>query len=53
MCCLIVFFVFVEVEMMKERFVKLLFGEDMLGGGKGVCIVLVILNVIINLLGEN
>lgn len=49
-----VFFVYmVEVEMMKEWFVKLLFGEDMLGGVKGVFIVFVILNVIINFLGES
>ncbi|OWM88125.1 hypothetical protein CDL15_Pgr016698 [Punica granatum] len=27
-----------EVEMMKERFAKLLLGEDMSGSGKGVCI---------------
>lgn len=38
--------------MMKEWFVKLLFGEDMLGGVKGVYIVLVILNVIINFFGK-
>ncbi|KAJ4829540.1 Rop guanine nucleotide exchange factor 1 [Turnera subulata] len=38
-----------EVEMMKERFAKLLLGEDMSGGGKGVCIALAISNAITNL----
>ncbi|KAE8668333.1 Rop guanine nucleotide exchange factor 1 [Hibiscus syriacus] len=37
------------VEMMKERFVKLLLGEDMSGGGKGVCTALAISNAITNL----
>ncbi|XP_022944316.1 rop guanine nucleotide exchange factor 1-like [Cucurbita moschata] len=38
-----------EVEMMKERFAKLLLGEDMSGGGKGVCTALAISNAITNL----
>lgn len=41
----------VEVEMMKERFAKLLLGEDMSGGGKGVCTALAISNAITNLSG--
>ncbi|KAI4350239.1 hypothetical protein L6164_004712 [Bauhinia variegata] len=38
-----------EVEMMKERFAKLLLGEDMSGGGKGVCTALAISNALTNL----
>ncbi|KAJ4978802.1 hypothetical protein NE237_009582 [Protea cynaroides] len=38
-----------EVEMMKERFSKLLLGEDMSGCGKGVCTALAISNAITNL----
>ncbi|PON60606.1 PRONE domain containing protein [Parasponia andersonii] len=38
-----------EVELMKERFAKLLLGEDMSGGGKGVCTALAISNAITNL----
>ncbi|CAL5378029.1 unnamed protein product [Camellia sinensis] len=38
-----------EVDMMKERFSKLLLGEDMSGGGKGVCTALAISNAITNL----
>lgn len=38
-----------EAEMMKERFAKLLLGEDMSGGGKGVCTALAISNAITNL----
>ncbi|TYG81194.1 hypothetical protein ES288_D02G279200v1 [Gossypium darwinii] len=37
------------IEMMKERFAKLLLGEDMSGGGKGVCTALAISNAITNL----
>lgn len=40
-----------EVEMMMERFAKLLLGEDMSGGGKGVCTALAISNAITNLSG--
>lgn len=38
-----------EVEMMKERFAKLLLGEDLSGGGKGVSSALAISNAITNL----
>lgn len=38
-----------EIEMMKERFSKLLLGEDMSGGAKGVCTALAISNAITNL----
>ncbi|CAK8560821.1 unnamed protein product [Lathyrus sativus] len=38
-----------ELEMMKERFSKLLLGEDMSGGGKGVCTAVTISNSITNL----
>ncbi|KAK9061131.1 hypothetical protein SSX86_018311 [Deinandra increscens subsp. villosa] len=38
-----------EMEMMKERFGKLLLGEDMSGSGKGVCTALAISNAITNL----
>ncbi|KAI3508528.1 hypothetical protein L1887_23536 [Cichorium endivia] len=40
---------FTETEMMKERFAKLLLGEDMSGSGKGVCTALAISNAITNL----
>ncbi|XP_022872906.1 rop guanine nucleotide exchange factor 3-like isoform X2 [Olea europaea var. sylvestris] len=39
----------VELEMMKEKFSKLLLGEDMSGGGKGVCTAVTISNAITNL----
>ncbi|GKU88146.1 hypothetical protein SLEP1_g2447 [Rubroshorea leprosula] len=38
-----------ELEMMKERFAKLLLGEDMSGSGKGVCTAITISNAITNL----
>ncbi|WOL02036.1 rop guanine nucleotide exchange factor 7-like [Canna indica] len=38
-----------EIELMKERFSKLLLGEDMSGCGKGVCTALAISNAITNL----
>ncbi|GMI66841.1 ROP (rho of plants) guanine nucleotide exchange factor 3 [Hibiscus trionum] len=38
-----------EVETMKERFAKLLLGEDMSGSGKGVCTAATISNAITNL----
>lgn len=41
------------MEMMKERFGKLLLGEDMSGGGKGVCPALAISNAITNLCGKD
>jgi hypothetical protein len=37
--------------MMKERFSKLLLGEDMSGSGNGVCTALAISNAITNLCG--
>ncbi|KHG21721.1 Rop guanine nucleotide exchange factor 1 -like protein [Gossypium arboreum] len=39
----------VETDMMKERFAKLLLGEDMSGSGNGVCTALAISNAITNL----
>ncbi|CAM8974426.1 unnamed protein product [Rhodiola kirilowii] len=39
----------IEAELMKERFAKLLLGEDMSGGGKGVCTAVSISNAITNL----
>jgi hypothetical protein len=39
------------MDMMKERFSKLLLGEDMSGSGKGVCTALAISNAITNLCG--
>ena len=42
---------FAEIDMMKEKFAKLLLGEDMSGGGKGVCTALAISNAITNLSG--
>lgn len=41
----------IEFEMMKERFSKLLLGEDMSGCGSGVCTALAISNAITNLCG--
>ncbi|XP_074586964.1 LOW QUALITY PROTEIN: rop guanine nucleotide exchange factor 3-like [Curcuma longa] len=41
--------VFSEIEMMKEKFSKLLLGEDMSGGGKGVCSAVALSNAITNL----
>ncbi|KAI5072766.1 hypothetical protein GOP47_0012872 [Adiantum capillus-veneris] len=38
-----------EIEMMKDRFAKLLLGEDLSGGGKGVSSALAISNAITNL----
>lgn len=38
-----------ELELMKERFAKLLLGEDMSGSGKGVCTAVTISNSITNL----
>lgn len=41
-----------ELELMKERFAKLLLGEDMSGSGKGVCTAITISNSITNLYGK-
>ncbi|XP_047312914.1 rop guanine nucleotide exchange factor 3-like [Impatiens glandulifera] len=38
-----------EIDLMKERFSKLLLGEDMSGSGKGVCTAVTISNAITNL----
>lgn len=46
-------FVGVDMELMKERFSKLLLGEDMSGGGKGVSSALALSNAITNLAGNN
>ncbi|KAE8705849.1 Rop guanine nucleotide exchange factor 9 [Hibiscus syriacus] len=40
-----------DMEMMKERFAKLLLGEDMSGGGKGVSSTLALSNAVTNLAG--
>lgn len=41
-----------DIELMKERFAKLLLGEDMSGGGKGVSSALALSNAITNLAGK-
>ena len=41
-----------ELELVKERFSKLLLGEDMSGSGKGVCTAVAISNAITNLYGK-
>lgn len=43
----------VDTEMMKDRFTKLLLGEDMSGGGKGVSSALALSNAITNLAGKS
>lgn len=40
------------MEQMKEKFSKLLLGEDMSGGGKGVSSALALSNAITNLAGK-
>jgi hypothetical protein len=40
-----------EMELMKEKYTKLLLGEDMSGSGKGVCTAVAISNSITNLYG--
>lgn len=40
-----------ELDMMKERFAKLLLGEDMSGHGKGVSSAMALSNAITNLAG--
>jgi len=47
----VIFWFVTDVDMMKERFAKLLLGEDMSGSGKGVCTALAISNAITNLCG--
>lgn len=51
--CFLIFCSLLDIEMMKERFAKLLLGEDMSGGGKGVCTALAISNAITNLSGKS
>lgn len=41
----------IDMELMKEKFAKLLLGEDMSGGGKGVSSALALSNAITNLAG--
>lgn len=41
-----------DMEQMKERFAKLLLGEDMSGGGKGVSSALALSNAFTNLAGR-
>lgn len=43
---------FTAMEQMKEKFSKLLLGEDMSGGGKGVSSALALSNAITNLAGN-
>lgn len=45
--------IFTELELMKERFSRLLLGEDMSGSGKGVCTAVAISNAITNLYGTS
>jgi len=40
-----------DMDLMKEKFAKLLLGEDMSGGGKGVSSALALSNAITNLAG--
>lgn len=40
-----------DLDQLKERFAKLLLGEDMSGGGKGVSSALALSNAITNLAG--
>lgn len=47
----LILLVWTEMDMMKERFGKLLLGEDMSGSGKGVSTALAISNAITNLCG--
>ena len=47
-----VLWLFIELDMMRERFSKLLLGEDMSGVGKGVCTAVTISNSITNLYGN-
>jgi len=46
-----IFFAIAEIELMRERFAKLLLGEDMSGGGQGTCTAAAISNAITNLSG--
>jgi hypothetical protein len=48
---LFLFLAVAEIALMKERFAKLLLGEDLSGGGQGVCTAVAISNAITNLSG--
>lgn len=48
-----VFWSYLDMELMKEKFSKLLLGEDMSGGGKGVSSALALSNAITNLAGNH
>ncbi|XP_071734269.1 rop guanine nucleotide exchange factor 12-like isoform X3 [Rutidosis leptorrhynchoides] len=45
-------FIYADMELMKERFGKLLLGEDMSGGGKGFSSTFALSNAITNLTGQ-
>lgn len=47
------FFCVLDLDLMKEKFSKLLLGEDMSGGGKGVSSALALSNAITNLAGKH
>lgn len=47
------FWSYLDMELMKEKFAKLLLGEDMSGGGKGVSSALALSNAITNLAGNH
>lgn len=44
---------FLDMDLMKEKFCKLLLGEDMSGGGKGVSSALALSNAITNIAGKS
>lgn len=48
-----VFLSLLDIDLMKDRFSKLLLGEDMSGGGKGVSSALALSNAITNLAGKH
>jgi len=50
-CRFFVMWFFSDMDLMKEKFAKLLLGEDMSGGGKGVSSALALSNAITNLAG--
>lgn len=50
-CMMVLFLILLDMEQMKEKLGKLLLGEDMSGGGKGVSSALALSNAITNLAG--
>lgn len=50
-CFVFVLGINLDMDLMKERFAKLLLGEDMSGGGKGVSSALALSNAITNTAG--